>query len=319
MTMSPSNSGQIRPHERGLRRWWIYQRERFPLHRHGPLILAFSCSAVTFSWMLRSQSGWPAWSSLVVAFLSCLIFFIQMRIADEFKDDEDDTRYRPYRPVPRGLVTLRELGVIFVSVGVVQLCLAFWLDVRLLVPLFITWTYLALMSKEFFASKWLRSSPLLYMLTHVPIIPIIDLYATSTDWLVYQGYASSGLIWFLLTTLFNGMVIEIGRKIRSPQDEEEGVVTYSAVWGRKRAVCIWWLVLGLTLAFALMAASRVSFVLPCAIALGIAFTCAVLIGIRFLRQQAPRGGQWIENWSGAWTLVLYVIMGLAPLLWRELG
>ena len=28
-------------------RWWIYQQERFPLAGHGPLILAFSASAVS--------------------------------------------------------------------------------------------------------------------------------------------------------------------------------------------------------------------------------------------------------------------------------
>ena len=40
-----------------LRRWWVYQGERFPLLQHGPLILAFSFSAVAFSWMLRSSSS----------------------------------------------------------------------------------------------------------------------------------------------------------------------------------------------------------------------------------------------------------------------
>ena len=124
MTNATENASPV---ERGPGRWWVYQRERFPLVRHGPLILAFSFSAVSFSWMLRSPSGWPSPVSAVVAFASCLIFFLQLRIADEFKDDEEDARYRPYRPVPRGLVTLRELGGLFVLVGALQLGLALWL------------------------------------------------------------------------------------------------------------------------------------------------------------------------------------------------
>ena len=40
--------------------------------------------------------------AVVTSFLS----FLQLRIADEFKDFDEDSRYRPYRPVPRGLVTL---------------------------------------------------------------------------------------------------------------------------------------------------------------------------------------------------------------------
>ena len=59
---------------------------------------------------VRGEDSWPEWRGLVVAFVTCFLFFLQLRIADEFKDFEEDTRYRPYRPVPRGLVTLRELG-----------------------------------------------------------------------------------------------------------------------------------------------------------------------------------------------------------------
>ena len=301
-------------------RWWVYQSERFPLARHGPLILAFSFSAVAFSWMLRSDSGWPSPLSAVVAFGTCLVFFLQLRIADEFKDNEEDTRYRPYRPVPRGLVTLRELGVLFVLCGVVQLGLALWLHPPLLVLLLVTWTYLALMSKEFFVREWLRGRHLLYMVTHMAIMPLVDLYATSTDWLVFQGrHPPSGLLWFLLASLFNGMVIEIGRKIRSPRDEQEGVSTYSVVWGRRGAVGMWWLVLGLTFACAFLAAGRIGFVMPLAIALGLAFGGAVLIGVGFLRRQTPGAGRWIENWSGVWTLMLYLSLGPVPLLLREIG
>ena len=305
--------------ESGLRRWWIYQAERFPVAQHGPLILAFSFSAVSFSWLLRSDGGWPSPVSAVVAFFSCLIFFLQLRIADEFKDDAEDRLYRPYRPVPRGLVTLRELRGLFLLAGVVQLGLAIWLDKRLLVLLLVTWTYLALMGKEFFIGEWLRGKHLLYMVSHMAIMPLIDLYATSTDWLVSQGHPPGGLRWFLLASLFNGMVIEIGRKIRSPGDEEEGVPTYSVVWGRPRAVAMWYLVLGLTFACSFLAARRIEFAGPLAIVLGLAFGAAVLVGIGFLRRQTPGAGSWIEKWSGVWTLALYVSLGPLPLFIRELG
>ena len=101
-------------------RWWIYQKERFPLAAYIPLIGAFSFCAVSLSWMLRGQTGLPPTGALIVAFIGCLLFFLQLRIADEFKDFAEDARYRPYRPVPRGLVTLRELGVLFVIAALVQ-------------------------------------------------------------------------------------------------------------------------------------------------------------------------------------------------------
>ena len=67
-------------------RWWTYQKERFPIAAHGPLILAFSACAVSYSALLRV--GTPEFSGYVVAFVTCLLFFLQLRIADEFKDAE---------------------------------------------------------------------------------------------------------------------------------------------------------------------------------------------------------------------------------------
>src|SRR5260370_40531456 len=69
-------------------RWYIYQRERFPLLSHGPLVLAFSLSALCFSTLLRGGQNWPAWPTITVAFLNSLFFFLQLRLADEFKDFE---------------------------------------------------------------------------------------------------------------------------------------------------------------------------------------------------------------------------------------
>ena len=300
-------------------RWWVYQKERFPLFKHGPLILAFSFSAVTFSYMLSSPTGWPDIRSAVVAFVSCLIFFLQLRIADEFKDAEEDAMYRPYRPVQRGLVTLRQLGVVFAVGAAVQLSLALWLDTRLVILLVATWSYLALMSKEFFVAEWLRGRHLLYMFTHMAIMPLVDLYATSADWLARQGHPPTGLFWFLLATFANGMVIEIGRKIRSPHDEQKGVNTYSVVWGRKRAVFALWAAAGLAFFSAYLAAGRIGFASQVAVSLGAVLLVGMLVGVRFLRRLTPGAGRWIEAWSGAWTLVLYLNLGPVPLLWRHFG
>src|SRR5271156_3057216 len=87
-------------------KWWTYQKERFPVFAHGILIAAFSFSAVSFSALLRGSHSLPDGASILVAFLNSFFAFLHLRIADELKDIEEDTRYRPYRPVPRGLVTL---------------------------------------------------------------------------------------------------------------------------------------------------------------------------------------------------------------------
>ena len=165
-------------------RWRIYQRERFPLLTQGPVIAAFSFSAVSFSALLRHRPGPPPAGAVLVAFVTSFVFFPQLRIADEFKDADDDARYRPYRPVPRGLVRLPELAAVAIVGTFLQLLLALWLDRRLVGLLVVVWLYLGLLSREFFMGDWLRAHPFTYMWTHLLIIPLIDLYASACDWLV---------------------------------------------------------------------------------------------------------------------------------------
>jgi 4-hydroxybenzoate polyprenyltransferase len=73
-------------------------------------------SAVCLSALLRGAAPNVAGAS-VVAVLVLFGLFFQLRVADEHKDNEDDTKYRPERPVPRGLVTLGELRVVAIGVG----------------------------------------------------------------------------------------------------------------------------------------------------------------------------------------------------------
>ncbi|PTY01470.1 hypothetical protein DB346_12005 [Verrucomicrobia bacterium LW23] len=310
----------------------MYQRERFPVLAHGPLVLAFSACAVCFSALLRGVGGEtgapgpdvatiapPTWHAFLVAFVTSFISFLHLRIADEFKDLEEDTLYRPYRPVPRGLVTLRELAVLGIAGAVIQLALALWLDARLLVPLLATWAYLALMSREFFCRDWLKARPITYMWTHMLIMPLIDFYATACDWLpTRDAVPPPGLAWFVAVSFFSGFIIEIGRKIRSPLDEEAGVPTYSATWGRGRAVTTLAVVIGLTSLSAILAAACIRFAQPVAVVIVAMLLVYAAISARFLGNPSPGRGKSFELFAALWTLALYLGLGVAPFALRVL-
>jgi 4-hydroxybenzoate polyprenyltransferase len=297
-------------------KWWLYQRERFPLLGHGLPVAAFSFSAVCFSRLLRGGDDWPHGESALVAFLTAFFFFLQLRIADEFKDYEEDSRYRPYRPVPRGLVTLRELAWVWVGTAVLQFVLALWLAPSLALLLAGVWLYLVLMSKEFFAAAWLKRRAVIYMLSHMVIVPLIDFYATACDWWPAQGEPPAGLFWFVIVSYFNGLVIEIGRKIRTSADEEEGVTTYSAAWGRRTAVGVWLAVMLTTAACAVCAMAVVDFAIPVAVGLAVMLAIAVLLSVQFLRSTTHGAGKRIELFAGLWTIGLYLNIGVIPLAWR---
>lgn len=296
-------------------RWVVYQRERFPLAAHVPLVAAFSFSAVGFSALLRGDVGVPSARSAIVAFVTSLLFFLQLRIADEFKDAAEDARHRPYRPVPRGLVALAELRLVGMAAAVVQVGLALWLNASLLLLLVPAWLYLWLMTCEFFVPRWLRAHPIAYMGTHMAIVPLIDFYATACDWWV-AGLRTPpvGLSWFLVVSFCNGLVIELGRKIRAPVDEEKGVETYSVLWGSSRAAFVWVGALAAAGMFACVAARAVHVTIPLAVALtSLLVTCAATAR-RFAARPTPADGRRFEALSWVWTVCLYLTLGIIPLL-----
>jgi len=300
---------------RGLARWWVYQRERFPLVAHAPLIAAFSSAAVCLSAVLRGEPH-PRGASLLVAFVTALCFFFQLRVADEFKDAEDDARHRPYRPVPRGLVTLRELGWLGAAAAAIQLAVALWLDAGLVPLLLLVWAYMALMSKEFFVRDWLRARPVTVLWSHMLIMPLIDLYATACDWVPAGAPIAPGLRWFLVASFFNGLVVEIGRKIRAPEMEEAGVETYTVLWGRGRAVSSWVSVMAVALASAVLAAREVGGGRMVLAVLGGIWLASLIAGSAFVARPTRARARWIEPLAGVWTLAMYVAVGIVPVLLR---
>jgi len=290
-------------------RWWMYQRERFPVVLHGVFIAALCTGVLLFSAKARGNSELPRIRTYAAAFVSAFLFFLQLRIADEFKDYEDDLKFRAYRPVPRGLVRLSELGRVGLAGAAVQLGLALWLNPRLILPLVLVWAYMLLMNKEFFAATWLKSHPLVYLASHMVIMPLIYFYIAACDWLAAEGAMPRGLVWLLAMGFFTGTVIEIGRKIRAPHDEEVGVETYSALWGRRRAIQVWTAASAFASLFALVAALRNQFAAPMAVLLGILLLSEAVAANRFLRSPVQGSGKRIEQISGIWTLFLHLGMG----------
>ncbi|WP_377137003.1 UbiA family prenyltransferase [Rubritalea spongiae] len=287
-------------------KWWIYQKERFPIFQHGPLVLAFSACAVCYSALITNTP--VELFSICIAFVTCLFFFLQLRIADEFKDAKEDAQYRPYRPVPRGLVSLKELGIVFVLSAGIQLLLALYFFPTLVVILLIAWAYLALMSAEFFVRDWLKSRPITYLWTHMLIMPLVDLYATACQWMPMGEKPLAALSLFLIASFFNGIVIEIGRKLRLPDCEEEGVPTYSKLWGLSKAAWIWFGCLCTTGLFATAAAHYIRWSTQVICVLTPLIIIALVLTVRSSRTTQKT----FETLSGIWTMCLYLILGVIP-------
>ena len=218
-------------------RWWIYQRERFPVLAHCPMVIVFCLSVMLFSSLQVQET--PGILRVLGAAVSALIFFFQLRVADEHKDDEIDARYRPERPVPSGLVRLKELARIAWIGAAIQFLIAVNIDFGLLPILILVWAYIGLMTREFFVADWLKKTPSVYLLSHMLVMPLIAFYVSAFDWLCDCREMPAGIGWMLVLTFGCGLVLELGRKIRAPGAEQNGVETYSAAWGRDLALIVW--------------------------------------------------------------------------------
>ena len=295
-------------------RLWQYQAERFPLLQHGMLIAAFTFSAAAYSRMCRGVGGFVGWTDFGFGVFVTLSLFALVRLFDEFKDHADDVRFRSYLPVPRGLVSLRELG--YVAGGLITLqVLAVALWQPSLFPLYaLALGYLLLMRVEFFVPEWLKARHLLYIASHMVIIPLIDLYASGLDWRLAGAAPHAGLIWFFAVSFANGIVLEFGRKLRVPATEEAGVLSYTKYFGPRGGVVAWLIVLLITLSLAVGAAQYAGYgILAAGWLVGFFLLCAAP-GLLFLRAPSARLTRYIEYASGLWTIGMYLSLGALPLL-----
>lgn len=291
------------------RRLWVYQAERFPLLAHGPMVLVFCFAVLGFTPLESGGPSLPSWLELFGASVSVLLLFFQLRVADEFKDAVDDANYRPERAVPRGLISLDELGFFALGAGLLQLLVVLVIDVRLIILLVAVWAYMGLMTKEFFVPNWLKAHPAAYLVSHMMVMPLIAFYASAFSWIGTPGNPPPGIAWLMALSFFIGVVLEVGRKIKTADNERYGVETYSALWGQKRALAVW-----LTAAF-IAAVCYVAvwicigFATVCVAVAALIFASTLWIASRFLAGQCA--ATHIEAVSALLGVVFY--LALTPL------
>lgn len=291
-------------------RLWVYQAERFPLVKTIPLLAAFSAASVTLSAVLGGR-GLPSLWAYLAAFGLVFILFFQLRVCDEIKDGADDAMYRPERPIPRGLVSLREivwLGVVTVPVAIV---IAWAAEVLWLLAL--VWLWLAAMTFEFGVPDWLKARPVVYLLSHMAIMPLIDLMLTGVEWT--QSGAPAPALWLFLALSFsNGCVLELGRKLWAPESERVGVETYSKLWGPRQATVIWWLFVAASFALLLGVgiATGHAFVIGGIGALGL--LACLWVGHAYRTAPTPAAEKHVDTIAGLWVFLCYVTAGFVPVL-----
>ena len=324
-----------------IKNFKIYLNERFPLEKNSFFVLIFTLSGYIYTSLLYNSKIMNQFFSkgikipifryeTIALFIIIFMFFLQLRITDEFKDYEEDLKYRAYRPVQRGIISLNALKKIGIATIIIQIILAYTINHKIIYCIVLVWLYMFLMAKEFFIKKWLTKRILIYALSHVVIMIFITLVIVNATQYIVLNEAGNLFtlevlqwhrhnIYIALIPLFalnylNGIVLEIGRKTRKADEEENGVQTYSKLWGRKKAVTVLNLLYISEYFFVILGLSNIShkyFWLGASILLLILLSSMYFM-IKFLKKDLS--GKIVETISGLWIIFSGMCMGFLPYL-----
>ena len=333
--MNESNINSKKSIIQYIKNFKIYLNERFPLGKNSFFVLIFTLSGYIYTSLLYNSKIMYLFTNgvkigifqykIIALFIIIFMFFFQLRITDEFKDYEEDLKYRAYRPVQRGIISLKTLGKIGIATVIIQIMLAHVIDPEIIYFMIFVWIYMFLMAKEFFIKKWLTKRILIYALSHVVIMVFITLVIVEAtqyivpknifDVFILQRYRHN--IYFALIPLFalnylNGIVLEIGRKTRRADEEEHGVQTYSKLWGRKKAVVVLNLlfVIEYFLVILGLAHTYEKYFFFGGLTLFVLLIVSIYFMVKFLKKDLS--GKIVETVSGLWIIFSSMSLGLLP-------
>ncbi|MDQ0222393.1 UbiA family prenyltransferase [Streptococcus moroccensis] len=168
-----------------------------------------------------------------VGIFTIFVFLMILRIADDFKDYETDRRLFPERALPSGRVKKSDLAIalgVVVAISVL-LNILFMNNIGWFLFLYI---YGTLMSFWFFQKDKIQNSLPMALVTHNPVMMVLNIYTISFVCYKYQlPLLSWTTVLLAFTMYFPSLIWEISRKIRAPKDET-AYVTYSKLFGYQR-------------------------------------------------------------------------------------
>lgn len=215
-------------------RFWAWMKERFP-PAQGVLFFVLYAAALLFGRFLSRQGPLALGPMELLGFVAVWAFFFTLRIVDEHKDYREDCRNHPERVLQRGLITLGHLKIF----GGLAIALQAGLSIRFdggLGLVCLAWLALsfwsALMSREFFLGDWLKSRLPLYAALHLLVMPLALLWMAQMG--AGTGHLSLSVAWLALLSFFSGAAFELTRKTLGPEEEREGVDSYSRSFGVTR-------------------------------------------------------------------------------------
>lgn len=214
----------------------IFITERFPVLSHLTMILLFVFAHAVI--VIEKNLLLSNLNIISLATIATFFFFFKLRLYDEIKDYELDCVVNPSRPLPRGLITHKEIYCgIALSIAIESLCILSITKVSI-IPLVFTIIYSLLMFKEFFIRTIIRKYLTTYAVTHTVVVLFWGVTLTTSLTKIQYNELPTTIYYFLVSNwmLFN--IFEFGRKTFLKQEERVDVESYSKIFGKLGAVTL---------------------------------------------------------------------------------
>lgn len=218
--------------------WIQFTKERFEPLSHLTMIIVF-----VFTHLLvihASKATSTNYISNLFLLVGVIAFYFKLRLYDEVKDYELDVVINKTRPLPRGLLTHKDMYrgmVVCIAIEIFCFSLQGW---QSFLSIIVAIIYSIIMYKEFFIAEKIRPYLTTYALIHTIVTTLLSfaIFSFVAKISLLEIIQDPSLLSFALANwlLFN--IFEFGRKTFASSEERPNVDTYSSLFGRTGAVIL---------------------------------------------------------------------------------
>lgn len=215
-----------------------YTNERFPLV---PIIifvfLLTSGYAHFFANWFNNSFSWSEpklWLTMFAVFL----FMLQLRMADEIKDFDKDSKAYPDRILSRGIIPLSLVRYTLFATIALELIISAMMGTSHLLWMIVLQVWGNLMAKEFFVKEVLDRQVTLNLVLHQMILPPLAIYSALPFLAPYNSFANMRAVPALIFLTLLYTLYEMARKTWSADRENVHADSYTRFWGIDGAVFV---------------------------------------------------------------------------------
>jgi 4-hydroxybenzoate polyprenyltransferase len=292
-------------------RFSAYLRERFPPLANVLLILTYYSSNHFLALALTvpgRRMYYDPWAFLGMVMLVC--FFFHIRVFDEHKDYEEDCLHYPDRVLQSGRVTLRHLKIAGGIAIAVQLLIVCARGPQALTAWAIAFGFTLLMLRELFAREFLKRHFLLYATSHMLVMPLLSLLVFSFSVRRWPWEAPPWFVVYACVGFFVTFNWEVSRKIRAPEEEREGVDSYTKVFGTFGAAYVVLVIRFIDTALVAAVGHHLGFSNWFYVALVVLYAICLAGFFQFRFRPTPRHAKMMEVYAGMYMIVFDLLVAL---------